>query len=935
MSKSIEEMISEKKKKASTPNYGASNLFTDREEPQESFERKLAVMNEYRKEISLVQNFYGIGGIGKTSFKNRLVHLLDGDKSIPRRYFFENDDISTYHLTIDFEHSEFRTDKIILLKAFRNQILLQIPKACFYYFDTAMILYLKKLGLNIDEDKAAASFLNDNQWLGAIVNGLGVLPVIGWSSNLIQAIDNAYGAISQMRTKWDERGDQLITQLVGMESDEIEKIIHQFFIFDMNKNIENDIIDRPLVVFMDTYEKYVDTLNSDTLKITNDYWLRKDEDCLIKSINGVFWVIFGREKLDWTDDITYWGEFKEEQPFKTMTEEDKKDLSMQIIEFHLLGDLSCKDSVSYLEKAGVDNVTLRNQIFELTKGTPLFLDICVRQYYSVIKEREPQISDFGNSLDELVSRYIQNMPDHYQKMSFFLAVLGHWTDELALEIGPHVFDEFSEYRYYDYINHSFVISDDDGKRYFHEVVGAACLEKQKRTDKLIGQKTKQVAAEWYKKIIESGCSIYDLDRYLKRYIEYAINEYIEPNALHETSTYCINMIEKKILAVDVMASYETSILLLKYLLKYHSSTNTLCNAGLILALCLSEIGLHGDEVIELLQDIYTMCTNSGDEKNMSAVKILSSMCREYMAISDYSKALEMAKKAYDIAATLLEPNSTILSGLKSLIGDINKLWSVDMDYAKELALSKSVYLEYANKYGEKTEEAISKLKDVCKCYIKIEDYISAKEIAKKIHDFYSNEMDSDFEKSLDASKLLGDCYGLLGDNEKKYEIYTHIYEICKDKYGEHALSTVDALVDMGRCLFWSERYQESIEIYLACLDYIGEGIDFSLKLLNYIYDSFHKMNDLESSLYILKSIHNFLNQNMVTSFYYFENLIKIADLYIEMDDHKNAYDYLLLSYEWSEKCFGEDSDHTKSVLKSLHKEKELIEQMGDGEFDDV
>lgn len=58
----------------------AIQLFTDREEPQEAFERKLSVIRQYQSKTSGVLCYYGIGGIGKTSLMNKLCHLLSGDQ---------------------------------------------------------------------------------------------------------------------------------------------------------------------------------------------------------------------------------------------------------------------------------------------------------------------------------------------------------------------------------------------------------------------------------------------------------------------------------------------------------------------------------------------------------------------------------------------------------------------------------------------------------------------------------------------------------------------------------------------------------------------------------------------------------------------------------------------------------------------------------------
>ena len=55
--------------------YVAQKIFTDREKPQEIFERNINTLTDnlvLHKNIHQVLVYYGIGGIGKTALKNKL-----------------------------------------------------------------------------------------------------------------------------------------------------------------------------------------------------------------------------------------------------------------------------------------------------------------------------------------------------------------------------------------------------------------------------------------------------------------------------------------------------------------------------------------------------------------------------------------------------------------------------------------------------------------------------------------------------------------------------------------------------------------------------------------------------------------------------------------------------------------------------------------------
>lgn len=95
--------------KTMTKTLNAMQLFTDREDPQEAFERKLKVIREYKNENFAVLCFYGIGGVGKTSFRNKLCHMINGDPTCPWRL---NEKIKCEYAVYDFGEENITRDYI-------------------------------------------------------------------------------------------------------------------------------------------------------------------------------------------------------------------------------------------------------------------------------------------------------------------------------------------------------------------------------------------------------------------------------------------------------------------------------------------------------------------------------------------------------------------------------------------------------------------------------------------------------------------------------------------------------------------------------------------------------------------------------------------------------------------------------------------------------
>lgn len=450
--------------------------FTDREDPQEAFERKFRVLNENWKKSYYVLCYYGIGGIGKTSFINKLCRVIRGVEGNELRLL---DKIDCNHIRYDFDAKTSGADKLSILLSFRKQLGDEDKNFKFFRFDSAVLLYAKKSGSNIERDETAQSLLEKNPWLDAVVSTVGAVPVVGWLADIFQAIDKSAKTVKESISKYmDEACYRYhLNEINGMEMSEILGKLHEYFILDMRYNMQH-LATKPMIIFLDTYERYVDTLNREISMITEDHWLRKGNRSVIRSIPGVLWVITGREKLYWAEDDA-WDETAVERPLSQMSEAEKEALAGTHLEQHLLGDLSPKDATSFLKKAGICNDVLCIQLYKLTNGTPLFLDICVDTYHELCgRGTQLEIDQFGEDLTQLISRYLSNMSEANREMTYFLACLGTWDDESVRRIveDATVLRWYTHAKYEDFVKHSFVIKNQDGSYYMHETVRSASLK---------------------------------------------------------------------------------------------------------------------------------------------------------------------------------------------------------------------------------------------------------------------------------------------------------------------------------------------------------------------------------------------------------------------------------------------------------------------------
>ena len=174
--------------------------------------------------------------------------------------------------------------------------------------------------------------------------------------------------------------------------------------------------------------------------------------------------------------------------------------------------MTLDDSNYFLTKAGFATQTLRAEIYHLTKGLPIFLDVCV-DVYTEYKQRnvvEPDISIFGKRREEIIERLVKYMDDGTQDMIKFLCGLGRWTDKLAFELGTKTFNfsqtTCSKIKNFSFIQGADFLIDDMRVENFSATVFSFDRSIQSilfpTCDKMIIDKTKVVADKYFSELLE-------------------------------------------------------------------------------------------------------------------------------------------------------------------------------------------------------------------------------------------------------------------------------------------------------------------------------------------------------------------------------------------------------------------------------------------------
>ena len=836
----------------------ASELFTDRENPQEAFERKFRLINQYRKDAYAVLCFYGIGGVGKTSLQNKLIRLMNHEEGVNT---ILSDEIDGYYARFDFGADSIEHDKLTILASIRNQLVRTCRDFDFSLFDTAMLMYYEKLGVEKKYDKETSLLIEKSPLIKASVDILGAIPGVGFVSNILQGLDTLIATAKNIKIRSEEEKEiykNTLYKINYYQPSELIDHIQDFFALDLKISLSSDI-QKPIVIFLDTYEEYMDDLNSDTLRLDTDAWLRKGPNSLIQSVPGILWVVMGREKLTWREDDSCWGEeLGEDIPLSNLNDEDKDKLADSLLEQHLLGDLSETDALIYLGKAGINDTELGSQLYLLTHGTPIFLDICVKHHNNLIRSGvEPSIDDFGNDFGALLNRYLKNMPEHYRNMLYVMSIVESWTDDEFNSIAEGLSHNewYSVGRYEDFIKHSFIRRTEEGKCYVHDTVRTACVKQvdtikrqeihrlaiqiKKDLDSLIRHSTyegieyKECFKNW-KKICNALGDNDKVDRYDLN-VQSLANLYDRVSRLFPRTAYEYIVRQKYAYWLGKSGRIKEAGLVVRSgdIPSYEKNECiSFLKADLNKAYVLYLMGLFEDAFV-LTKTVYKNMSTALGEDHIDTISTLADLSDRYSDLGEYAKAIEIQEKVYEAYKTKLGDDN--LSTLLSLVGLGDKYSDVG-EYKKALDIQKEAYVKIVDLLGEDDPTVINVLNDIGADYYDLGDYEKAIEYSKQVYDKNKKYLGEDhpdtimalhnmgldyfaideFDEALSiinkTLRLIGEIYYMKGNYEQSIEILLHAHSLFINTLGEEHPDSIATLIHLGRAYSAIDKYQEAIQI---------------------------------------------------------------------------------------------------------------------------
>lgn len=822
----------------------ANKIFTDRDEPRKVFwdnynTFKNNLQNNKDNEIKLI-TYYGIGGMGKSRLLKQLRTELNEYVKSP------------LYISIDFEENH---DMLSILMKIRN-LLQNSYNYNFPMFDLAYYTYMQKQGHNIKHEEFNG-FISSSPILDSILDVSSVLPGVGTIIGIIKGLDSLSTAIR----------NNLITrkrELNEINNDEPDTLINNmpyYLACDIESNLEQQT--EPLIIFIDSYEVLVNELSNIGDQLNKDKWLRHEERGLIVNIHNTIWVIAGRDKLKWEQINPDWE---------------------GTIEQHLLGSLSDFDAETFLYGAGISDRALVNEIYNLTRGVPLYLDICVDRYYSIIeKGLKPSMEDIGSNTHELISRFVKYMDDNKKALVYILSCLEDWTDEL-LDILIQVFLPAIPFTTIANIkNYSFIMTDDNRIYKMHQsiqnIVYSDC-------DKNISTKVNIFMKEYYYKLLTGDFSI--------------ISEYA--NLLMKYTSYSLRCGFKS--EDDFVDFYKTSFLPLnKNLLKFYQY----------------------NESLSILEQLISYVSSNFSKGISISYCLLNYAISQYLA-GNYQEALRNSSISYECFKELLgEEHSDTLKAMKILIIAYRKIGQ----YQISLSMSKELYNIRERISGANHPTTIDELINLAISFRKYGDFKEAIKVSEKVMDYKLNTLGENHPSTISAMGSLANSYRQSGENLLALQLSEKIVNLNTIIYGKSHPSTLAAIGSLAHSYRLMEKFELATELSEKLVDSrsetLGEWHPLTLRAMNNLSNSYRKIEKFSEALNFAEKVVNLrkelLGDNHPSTIGAMSNL---ATSYRLIGQYEPAHTLALQVYNWRNEKYGEAHPATLRAKNNLANSYRLI-----------
>lgn len=906
----------------------ASRIFTDREEPRKTFWKNY---NDFKNKMDegdvKVLAYYGIGGIGKSSLLRKLITEMDESKTTGKIK-------ESLHVYFDFN---VKQESRSVLENIRNK-LIDDYGFDFPLFDLGCFAYAKKIGETIDKPEVK-SLVKRSRVLETTLAVAKDIPVVGLAAKIFNLVDTGLAVYKNL---FNKHKDEFV-KIENKSAEDLYKYLPILFAKDLTECTKDR--QEPLVVFLDTYEQIVNEMAAIGEPLNNDLWLRDEINGLIINSPKVLWVIAGREKLKW-QQFTAWDESLEQ---------------------HILGTLSETDANNFLYNAGIDDEQLRHRIYELTQGTPVYLDLCVDRYCSLKENNQkPVIEDFGKNIYALIERFARYMDDSKKDIVYMLSCLKVWTDDMIREIGAKILPNFSTTTYEKVKGFSFIIESEKGRYNIHQTVGESLYQNCPESIKH-GSITE--AIEYSKnKLEDTNVFNGDYEYYVGWLIKYAMGYFTDDEELRKFYKENIRKYLKKMSdvrrfdAIDELyepfwerASRNQESRLFALAMKdysiwlqskgrYQEALETAKKSYELYVKILGEkdvatlsaqreyaMGLYQrgmyKESLEIRQNILAKRIELLGEESLEAIESYVDLANSYSKLGLYQEQFNVYTIVYQLRKKILLPQDPFI--FKSRKGFVNiyiRLGQFQKAYDESFAL----ILDVEKSLGRDNETTIEILATHATILKKLRQYNESLEIQKEVYERRKKLQGENHPDTLSAANSLSNAYIDIGQYADALPIKQMILEKHRVLYGNEHPNTLKALWGLAYILEQMGNYQEALplrqEIYENYKRTQGEDFPDTITAYGNIAIDYKSLGRYDKVLEIRKDVYErrrkLLGEEHPETW---DAIINLSTSYIDLGQYTEALPLRQLVLENRKILFG--VDHPKT-LDAIWKIAYVLEQMG-------
>lgn len=467
----------------------ASKQFTDRIKPRQAFANQLKSLeieiNSDKKQYHVL-NYYGMGGIGKSSLQKELKRTLSEEHpEIP--YSF-----------IDFANLSAHQPARMLL-----ELVSSFSKNDFKFphFCLAYAIYFEKTNRDLVYNEKNKIFPEGLEILTDLISQIEGLSPVGIIPGVVNKIYNLVNRKLMLEKEIRTNLEELET----MEASKIEQLLPAFWAYDLRRYLCREQLPMA-VVFIDTYEALWENGKNDITKFTRDAFIRE----LIANLPGILFTICSREFLEWGSLDSDWDE---------------------ALEQHMLERLSETDAETFLKQCQISEPDIRAKMIEVSLGHPYHLDLLVDTYEEIKNlGKIPNKDMFASSRRDVLECFFKYIQTEEIAVIKIMSIPRLYTFDLfcylltKLPTGYPItlFDQFNKF--------SFINATSQNTYHVHEIMRKEILS---MIDNSLFPKTNQWIAQYYSDLLcKKSITLEDKKAYTKEYIYHlkfylSSHEYIE------------------------------------------------------------------------------------------------------------------------------------------------------------------------------------------------------------------------------------------------------------------------------------------------------------------------------------------------------------------------------------------------------------------------